>query len=142
MNRARAAVTDKMSLTPVSREEMRKMKGNVDEQRRLQLIDTIVSQIYAPTVRQAQSSSETSYSYELTNTTYHNHGLHKSQEVKANMPDILNRLRELFPGCRVTHATLAKGQDGKIYDIACIEEKVLAFVNREQTQEYIVVDWS
>lgn len=142
MNRARAAVTDKMSLTPVSREEMRKMKGNVDEQRRLQLIDNIVSQIYAPTVRQAQSSSETSYSYQLTNTTYHKHGLHKSQEVKANMPDILNRLRELFPGCRVTHTTLAKGQDGQIYDIACIEEKVLAFVNREQTQEYIVVDWS
>jgi len=142
MNRARAAVTDKMSLTPVSREEMRGMKVHMDEQRRLQLIDTIVSQIYAPTVMQARSSSETSYTYPLTNTTYHNHGLHKSQEVKANMPDILNRLRELFPGCTVSHTTLAKGQDGQLYDIACIEEKVLAFVNRQQTQEYIIIDWS
>ena len=138
---ARAAVRD-MSMIPVSREEMRGMKAKNDEAIRGHLIDTIVSQIYAPTVKLAKSTSETCYKYQLDNNFYHNHGPHPSQSIKAAIPDIITRLQELFPGCTVSHTALARGQDGKFYDIACMEEKVLAFVNRQQTQEYIVIDWS
>ena len=131
-----------MSLIPISREEMRGMKTKADEEMRTRLIEQIVLEIYSPAVRQAQTTSDTSYTYPLTNTMYHNHGLHPSTAVKANIPEILRRLRELFPGCTVSHTEFAKGQDGRLYDISIMEEKVLAFVNRQQIKEYIVIDWS
>jgi hypothetical protein len=136
------AVTDTMSLTPVSRQEMREAKAKAEEGARLQVINTIVSEIYTAAVKKAKGSSERSYTYPLTNTTYHNYGTLTSKSVQAAMPDIITRLEDLFPGCAVTHAEFAKGQDGKLYGISTMEEKVLAFVNKQELQEYIVVDWS
>lgn len=131
-----------MSLTPISREEMRTMKAKADEEMRANFIEKIVLEIYHPARRQAKTTHETSYRYSLSNTTYHNHGQHTSRALKANIPDILRRLRELFPGCTVTHTAVAKGQDGQLHDMSSMEEKVLAFVNRQTTEEYIVIDWS
>jgi hypothetical protein len=58
------------------------------------------------------------------------------------MPDILAGLKELFPGCDVTHTLLSKGTDGKFYDISKLDDKVLPFVNRALDRSYIVIDWS
>ena len=121
---------------------MRGAKAKAEQGVRLQVIHTIVKEIYEAAVRLAKGSSETSYSYPLSNTTYHNHGTLTSKSIQAVMPDILSRLQELFPGCAVTHAEFAKRQDGKLYGISTMEEKVLAFVDKHELQEYIVVDWS
>jgi hypothetical protein len=59
-----------------------------------------------------------------------------------NMADILRLLQELFPGCIVMNKQLVMGQDGKMYDMALMDEKVLPFVNQSQSKEYIVIDWS
>lgn len=113
---ARATGMD-MSLIPVSRKEMREAKAKNDYAIRVHLIDSIVSQIYAPAVRQAKTLDLRSYTYPLGDTTYHNNGLHTSEAVNAVIPDIISRLQELFPGCTVS------------------------FVNI-QMQDYIVIDWS
>ena len=135
-------MTDTMSLTPVSRQEMRGAKAKAEEEVRLQVMHTIVKEIYEAAVRKAKGSSERSYTYPLSNTIYHNHGTLTSKSIQAVMPDIIGRLQELFPGCAVTHAEFAKGHDGKLYSISTMEEKVLAFVDKHELQEYIVIDWS
>ena len=96
---------------------MREAKAKNDAAIRAHLIDSIVSQIYTPAVRQAKTLAITSYTYPLGDTTYHNNGLHTSEEVNAVMPDIISRLQELFPGCTVSLVNI-------------------------QMQDYIVIDWS
>jgi hypothetical protein len=34
------------------------------------------------------------------------------------------------------------GQDGNMYDISKMDEKVLAFIDKRHNQDCIVIDWS
>jgi hypothetical protein len=60
----------------------------------------------------------------------------------SNMPDILAGLRNLFPDCAVSHTLLCQAKDGKMYDVAKLDDAVLPFVDRALDQSYIVIDWS
>jgi len=59
-----------------------------------------------------------------------------------NIPDILDGLRNLFPDCAVSHTLLCQAKDGKMYDVAKLDDAVLPFVDRALDQSYIVIDWS
>ena len=59
-----------------------------------------------------------------------------------NIPDIIAGLRELFPDCSVSHTLLCQAKDGKMYDVAKLDDAVLPFVDRALDQSYIVIDWS
>jgi hypothetical protein len=59
-----------------------------------------------------------------------------------NMSHILAGLRELFPECAVTHTLLSQAKDGKMYDIAKLDDAVLAFIDRTLDQSFIIIDWS
>ncbi len=59
-----------------------------------------------------------------------------------NMSDILAGLRNLFPDCTVSHTLLCQAKDGKMYDVAKLDDAVLPFVDRALDQSYIVIDWS
>jgi hypothetical protein len=37
---------------------------------------------------------------------------------------------------------LSRGNDGKMYDITNIDEKMRPFINRNYDRTYIVIDWS
>jgi hypothetical protein len=37
---------------------------------------------------------------------------------------------------------IVKAQDGKMYDMAFMDEKVLPFVNQSHSRDYIVIDWT
>jgi hypothetical protein len=59
-----------------------------------------------------------------------------------NIADILAELQALFPGCTVTHTLMAKGRDGKLYDLTKMDDNVLPFIDQTLEQSYIVIDWS
>lgn len=59
-----------------------------------------------------------------------------------NIPDILAGLRNLFPDCALSHTLLCQAKDGKMYDIAKLDDAVLPFVDHALDQSYIVIDWS
>jgi len=59
-----------------------------------------------------------------------------------NISDILDGLRNLFSDCAVSHTLLCQAKDGKMYDIAKLDDAVLPFVDRALDQSYIVIDWS
>ena len=160
------------SSPPMSRDAMRGFKAKVEEEQRIQQIKNINQSIYSSAIRQAQTTTDFVYKYTIPFTQQvvpaepivlntasmtqketlfmQQQALHqKTRVVNApcefmtkNMPEILLGLREMFPGCLVKHARLVRGQDGKMYDMDSIDEKVLPFIDQSQSQEYITVDWS
>lgn len=135
-------------LTPMSRNAMRSLKSDEDEKVRLTKIKEIVQTIYTYAIQYAKGSTETSYRYMVPKV---NVGIDRVRMTCTtiadpfyieNMPSILAVLQDLFPDSSVSHTLLAKGTDGKFYDISKLDDKVLPFVNRALDESYIVIDWS
>jgi len=147
-----------MSLTPFSRENMRTLKSQKDEEGHQRKLETIVKDIYTNTVRFAEVSDNTTYNRFLLGNNYSSvhvpsilthSGLNyqiTKEFILGNMDEILTRLRILFPECSVEYkkVSMAMGRDGKEYDISNLDEKLRPFIDtsRAQTKEYIVIDWS
>jgi len=135
-------------LTPMSRNAMRSLKSDEDEKVRLTKIKEIVQTIYTYAIQYAKGSTETSYRYMVPKV---NVGIDRVRMTCTtiadpfyieNMPSILAVLQDLFPDSSVSHTLLAKGTDGKFYDISKLDDRVLPFVNRALDESYIVIDWS
>jgi hypothetical protein len=150
---------------------MQELKSQKDEEIRQGQIKKIVNEIYKEAVQIAQVTTETSYNHEIpsTNMAMQNPSCRREQKKRyldnlvtyrggnrtvpyyqgppdpfhiKNMPDILLLLDGLFPGCAVSHTLLCQAKDGKMYDIAKLDDAVLPFVDRALDQSYIVIDWS
>ena len=124
-----------MSLTPISREHLRSLKTQKDEENRLEQLNQNVRNLYNSVMSKAQTSTETFYHYAQI-SDFH----------RKNMPDILSSLKTLFPDCAIEYVNLFRGQDGKMYDINKMDEKVLQIIfhpsYQKQAKEHIVIDWS
>ena len=149
----------KMSLTPFSRENMRALKSQKDEEGHQRKLEQVVGNIYTSAVSFAERNVETTYRFAIQNV-YHiwvaipsiipsNHNLQlqiNKDYIMGNMDEILTRLRILFPDCSVEYkkVSMARGRDGKDYDISNLDEKLRPFIDtaRAETNEYIVIDWS
>ena len=150
-----------MSLTPFSRESLRFLKEQKDEEGHQRKLEQITKEIYTNAVQFAEKKSETIYRYILTNnynpvnipstipSTHHLHSIQfpiTKEFIVGNMDEILSRLRSLFPDCSVEYnkVALAMVWDGKEYDISSLDDKLRPFIDisRAQTKEYIVIDWS
>jgi hypothetical protein len=129
-----------MSLTAVSRDTLRGLKAKKEEamralaeRQRLDHISQMVRDIYVHAVSMAEISSETVYKYKVnTNQPF----------MQQNMSDILNGLKTLFPDCTVEHSFFVRGNDGQMYDISKMDEKMRPFINPQNGQSTIVIDWS
>jgi hypothetical protein len=142
------------TLVPISRDTMKILKAQKDEEMRQVLeknrvngIIGIIKIIYSSAKRIAETTYNLSYNYPLPLTYAREAGsvVQPSQSAefhKTNMDDILDGLRDLFPGCSVFNTSLSRGQDGKMYDISNIDEMVRPFINMSQSQKYIIIDWS
>ena len=147
-----------MSLTPFSRNAMRELKANKDEEAHTMMINSVIQQFYQDTVRFAERNEKTIYKINI-NRAYSNiklpsnsnssfqHALHISIEyVTEHMEEILTHLRSLFPDCLVEYkkVTLARSRDGKEYDVTTMDDKLRAFIDVRQarTEECIVIDWT
>jgi len=138
-----------MSYAPVSREEMRSLKAKNDERIKNMQIDTIVSMIYSAAVSYATTKSDCIYRWPYSNQQTFGcvSGHHITYQVLLdNMEEILKRLQGLFPDSLVEtkKVSMARGRDGKDYDISTLDEELLSFVDIRGriTSENIVIDWS
>ena len=157
-----------MSLIPFSRENMRSLKSQKDEEGHQRRLEEVVRNIYTSAVYFAERNAETTYRFRILNgngnynsvhipssTPYSNLHLHSLQSIPfqinkdyimVNMDEILTRLRSLFPECSVEYkkVSMARGRDGKDYDISNLDEKLRPFIDttRAETNEYIVIDWN
>ena len=124
-----------MSLTPVSREHLRSLKRQRDEEIRIQQINNYVRSIYSAVVNKAKASTDTYY-----RTTQ------ISDFERKHMPEILDSLYTLFPDCRVEYQHTIGGNDGKLYDINNLDESsrqiLLNPSYNTKVHEQIVIEWS
>ena len=124
-----------MSLTPITRDEMRGLKAKKDEENRLREINDTVNNIYTRTIQAAQYTSELSFKYHIRDSTREKY-----------ITDILSALQVLFPDCLVEYKNQCQGLDGKWYDISLIDDLMQTFIDmkngRIQTQKNIIIDWS
>lgn len=130
---------------PISRDSLRGRKAAKDEEVLWEKLKHCVTQLHTAILRKAESSTDTFYHYQLPSFPISKETrlpVPGPEFYRDNMKLILDELQLLFPDCLVEHATLIRALDGKLYDISKINEKMLAFINRQQSAEYIVVDWS
>lgn len=119
---------------PISRNDLQQLKAKTDEESRLQSINRIVNNIYMQLTTQAKTNIKTSYNHHIQQ--------HESIIYEKNKDDIINGLKTLFPDCSIDYKMLSRGNDGQMYDITNIDEKMKPFINRQHAQAHIVIDWS
>jgi hypothetical protein len=150
-----------MSLIPFSRENMRSLKSQKDEEGHQRRLEEVVRNIYTSVVCFAERNTETIYRFAIQNGYQQNVSIPSTipsnhyqsiqfqitkEFIVGNMDEILTRLRSLFPECSVEYkkVSMARGRDGKDYDISNLDEKLRPFIDtaRAETKEYIVIDWN
>lgn len=131
-------------LTPYSRNALRGLKAQVDEENRLLRIGRIIGNIHSSAVNQARTTQNTMYKYLVPEPGHLYPPNDEGVFYKENIGDILECLKELFPDCSVkfTTITMAMGNDRKMHDVSDMGEKALAFVNNVQKTSYIIIDWA
>lgn len=124
-----------MSYIPLSKEYLRSLKTKQDEEIKERKIQGFVQEFYQRSVNFAKTKTDTIFMYNITN---HN--------IIDDMDEILRRLRILFPDSLVEYkkVTMARGRDGKDYDLSIIDDKVRQFIDirGSTTTENIVIDYS
>jgi hypothetical protein len=138
-----------MSCKPVSREEMRALKAKNDEKIKNMQIHMIVNMIYNAAVSSATTHTDSIYRWPYNNQqTFGCVSGHyiTYQTLQENMEEILKRLQSLFPDSLIENkkVSMARGINGKDYDISTLDDKDLPFVDMRgrTTSDNIVIDWS
>lgn len=149
------------TLVPISRDAMRQLKAQKDEEKRLETNRQIIACIYKLARNVAENTRTTSFT---VNTTMDRNKIQMDRmhgrapattrfliELTDSLnicyttlciPDILGGLRNLFPGCSVLSTSLSRGQDGTMYDNSTLDVSTLAFIDRRYDVSCITVDWS
>jgi hypothetical protein len=126
---------------PFSRLELQQLKAKTDEETRLNQINQIIRDIYSKVINQAKTKTNTSYNYEIGQGCQMYNNNHPIFSEK-NKDDFINGLKILFPDCAINYKMLSRGNDGQLHDITNIDEKMRPFINKQQVQTHIVIDWS
>lgn len=147
----KAIVVSTIMPAPMTRFDMQTLKAKNEEESRLRKekdrtdrVKRITDSIYNSAVQLAGTSADTSFKHEIPRGRYSEHDTWNASDpfYLNNMADILSSLQMLFPGCTITHSLMAKGRDGKLYDLTKMDDSLLPFINQTLEQSYIVVDWS
>jgi hypothetical protein len=124
------------SLKPYSRDSLRVMKSQKDEEERVKNVNNTILSIYNSALQVATTTTDTSYKYAIQRDHIF---------IMTNMADILSGLQRLFPDCSVEQKSLVRMHDGKYCEMPPIDDKLLPFMNMKvgnTKQECIVIDWS
>jgi len=125
----------------MTRLQLSQMNEQALEESRLNKIDNIVSRIYSKAISAAKQGLK-SYRYQVPLDSPSN-SLSSSNTFHVKyMNEILASLRRLFPDSRIVHTLLGMGRDGRIYDIATMDDRILDLVINAFANSYIVIDWS
>jgi hypothetical protein len=129
------------NMEPLTRQYLLGLKAQVDEETRVRNVQGFVSQICSNVKQIATTTPQTRFQQKVApdigNASHHGHF-----NVRHSMPDILDKLRGVFPDSKVEFKSLSRGQDGKMYDIADIDERMKPFINPQLNEDFIIVDWS
>lgn len=129
-------------LVPITRQEMRNLKCQVDEEIRLEKVQNIIRDIYTNVTNYARSNTNTTYEYKVPHPQEKSPDRYSNEFYIKNMIEILTKLEKLFPDCSVSHSVLARGRDGRLYDVSKLDDTIIPLVTNVLTNSYIVIDWT
>jgi hypothetical protein len=121
-----------MSLQPMMRSKLSGLKAEREDEQRCHQIQQIIQDIYSQVIRFAAGSTITLYKYDTR----------ENKVIINNIVEILSGLQKIFPDSLIEYTQVAKGNDGQMYDISKMDEKMRPFINMNQCQKYIIIDWS
>ena len=120
---------------PITAEEMRGLKAQEDEKKRWQVISYTIKPFYQDAIKYAKSNTETKFVYCPS-------GFYGGDEfLNKNKKDIISNLEKLFPGCRISYRSYARGGGGEIHDITTIKPSIAEMCFSGQSLR-IEIDWS
>jgi len=113
-----------INLRPVSRDSLLELKDKTEFERRLQLVNNIVSVIYGIVIKTAKYTDNKKARYRIPSTESFDNNIKYDIFHITNMELILETLRECFPGTKVDQVFITSSED--------VSQEIM----------YIVVDWS
>lgn len=125
-------------MEPMTREELQGLKAKALEEKRRAFVTKQIEQIYRAVKHHA--SGQQSGIRQDCDTSY-KCAVQQDLE-KQTIADILSGLQEVFPDCSVVHTLLARGKNGKLYDISKIDDTILPLISVALNESYIVIDWT
>ena len=119
---------------PITAEEMRHLKVEEDEKNRWKVINRIIKSFYQDDIKYAKLNTETKLVYCPTG------GSREDEFLNKNKKDIISNLEKLFPECRISYRTYARGGNNEICDITDMDEETKKCFSGQSLR--IVIDWS
>jgi len=104
----------------VSRSTLLGLKAKKEEEERIRMIGSIIYNIFNEVMQIAKTTTNTTYKIPIQDM------IRRNLKIEDNIPDILDRLRNLFPDSKVELKDISRHLHGNTYD----------------QQEYILIDWS
>ena len=154
-------VSQDMSLIPVTRDELKQLKIQADEEKRKVEIAAAINELYDMIVQRATGSTDTTMqctviedpNMRIMNANQiqkYRQSLQQQLSQKSTViitetlrGDVVSGLRELFPDSKIEYkvAVMARAPDGKMYDVSKMDSPFI-HASQTQTTKVIVVDWS
>jgi hypothetical protein len=137
-----------MSLTPLTRENMREIKARKDaELNKIKnaKIDSIVKEIYTHAVKFAEITDVPVYKARINNTYGTGPAGMSNEFIIAHMKEILKGLQALFPDSSVEYKKVAVLKAGEYDDSTPTNPyNSILVLDNEKTKmdEFIVIDWT
>ena len=154
-------VSQDMSLIPVTRDELKQLKIQADEEKRKVEIASAINELYDMIVQRATGSTDTTMQFTvIEDPNMRIMNAHQIQKYRQSLQqqlsqrstviitenlreDVIRGLRELFPDSKIEYkvAVMARALDGKMYDVSKMDSP---FIHSSQTKttKVIDVDWS
>lgn len=155
-------ISQDMSLIPITRDELKQLKIQADEEKHNVEIACAIKELYDMVVQRATGTTDTTM--RITVIEDPNMGrmnAHQIQKYRQSLQqqlsqtstviitenlreNVVSGLRELFPDSKIEYkvVVMARAPDGKMYDVSKMDAALRPFISASQTNTVIHVDWS
>ena len=155
-------VTQDMSLIPITRDELKQLKIQADEEKRKAELASAIKEMYDMIVRRASGFTDTKMQFNILEDAnmrqmdmhqqQRYRKMHEQQQQPLNPSiiiteelrgDVVSGLRELFPDSKIDYkvAVMARAPDGKMYDVSTMDSPFI-HASQTKTTKVIDIDWS
>ena len=158
-------ISQDMSLIPITRDELKQLKIQADEEKRKAELASAIKELYDMIVRRATGSTDTNISFNVIEDAARMRlmDVHQQQKYRQTLQpqlsqtftiiitdefrgDVVKGLRELFPDSKIEYkvVVMARAPDGKMHDVSKMDSSVAPFIHASQTKttKVIDIDWS
>ena len=154
-------VTQEMSLIPITRDELKQLKIQADEEKRKAELASAIKIMYDMIVQRATGFTDTKMRFNvIEDERMRQMDIHQQQRYRQTHAqqqplnpsiiiteelrgDVVSGLRELFPDSKIDYkvAVMARAPDGKMYDVSIMDSPFI-HASQTKTTKVIDIDWS